>query len=61
MTKMTLKIKKSQLAEFVKEMKSAKVRHEPFRVHGDSYDITLFPNGNSLFLVMKYGFDISEK
>lgn len=56
MTKMTLKIKKGQLSEFVKEMKSAKVRHEPFRVNGDSYEITLFPNGNSLFLVMKYGF-----
>ena len=54
--KMTLKIKKGQLAEFVREMKSAKVRHEPFRYNNGIYEITLFPNGNSLFLVMKYGF-----
>ena len=54
--KMTLKIKKSQLAEFIKEMKSARVRHEPFRHSNGIYEITLFPNGNSLFLVMKYGF-----
>jgi hypothetical protein len=56
MTKTTVKIKKSQLAEFVKEMKRCKIRHEPFHHKDGIYEITLFPNANSLFLMMKYCF-----
>jgi hypothetical protein len=54
--KMTLKIKKSQRAEFIKEMRRLKIRHEPFHAIDGEYQITLFPDNNSLLLIMKFGF-----
>jgi hypothetical protein len=56
MKKMTLMIKKGQLAEFVKEMRRLKIRHEPFHAIDGEYQITLFPDNNSLLLIMKFGF-----
>ena len=56
MTKTTLKIKKGQLSEFVKEMRRLKIRHEPFHAMDGEYLITLFPDNNSLLLIMKFGF-----
>lgn len=56
MTKTTLKIKRGQLSEFVKEMRRLKIRHEPFHAMDDEYLITLFPDNNALLLIMKFGF-----
>jgi hypothetical protein len=56
MKKMTLMIKKGQLAEFVREMRRLKIRHEPFHAMDGEYQITLFPNNNSLLLIMKFEF-----
>ena len=56
MTKTTLKIKKGQLSEFVKEMRRLKIRHEPFNEMDGEYLINLFPDNNYLLLIMKFGF-----
>ena len=56
MTKM--KIQKSKINEFIREIKRLNIRHKPFTAWAPQgyYEIELYPNPNELFLKLKYGF-----
>jgi predicted RNase H-like nuclease len=58
---MKMKISKSNLQEFVREIKRLKLRHKPFIAHARAgyYEIELYPDPNELFLLMKYVNDIT--
>jgi predicted RNase H-like nuclease len=53
-----MKIPKSNLKEFVKEIKRLNIRHKPFISYAPLgyYEIELYPNPNELFLQLKYGY-----
>jgi hypothetical protein len=55
-----MKISKSNLQEFIREIKRLNIRHKPFRSNAGYYEIELYPNPNELFLQLKYGWQASK-
>lgn len=59
---MKMKIQKSKINEFIREIKRLNIRHKPFTAYAPLgyYEIELYPNPNELFLLMKYVNDITR-
>lgn len=53
---MKMKIPKSKLNDFIKDIKRLNLRHKPFTAYAPLgyYEIELYPNSNELFLRLKY-------
>ena len=53
---MKMKIQKSKINDFIREIKRLNIRHKPFTAWAPEgyYEIELYPNPNELFLKLKY-------
>ena len=52
----TVKIKHSDIREFLKDLKRMKVRHRPFRKLDDTYEVEIYSTSKATFLKLKYAY-----
>ena len=50
----TVKVKQTDIREFLKDVKRMKIRHMPFRRLGDCYEVDIYSTTKSTFLKLKY-------
>jgi hypothetical protein len=57
---MKMKIPKTKLNDFIRDIKRLNIRHMPFTAYAPRgyYEVELYPNPNELFLLLKYVNDI---
>jgi predicted RNase H-like nuclease len=53
---MTMKIPKTKLNDFIRDLRRLGLRHKPFTAYAPQgyYEIELYPNANISFLQLKY-------
>jgi len=52
----TVKIKSSDIREFLEDLKRMKVRHRPFRRVDNSYEVEIYSNSKATLLKLKYAY-----
>ena len=52
----TVKIKHTDIREFLEDLKRMKVRHRPFRRLGEFYEVEIYSTTKSTFLKLKYAY-----